>query len=274
MAGGAEPAVVADGEADELARLREQLERERKRSSSYAAEIRKLKEHQLETQQRVEQEEEFMTNTLMKRLEQLKVEKQAIVAQVEQEEEFLTNSLQRRLDAVNREKFQLEQQLEAEQEFMVNKLQKQVNSLAKEKTALAREREDLKKQVTALCAQRDRLAHEKVDLENYFEAEEEGIVLKLQKQIETLKFQKRSLERRIAHSESDASASEDEGSARSREGRPRWGGAGNVQRRLSGSVERNGDPSSLRTSFDMSPHMRLATPPDRRELATPPSGAL
>jgi Fe-S-cluster containining protein len=48
----------------------------------------------------VEQEEEFITNKLMKRLEQLKKEKQVLANEVEQEEEFLTNTLQKRLEKV------------------------------------------------------------------------------------------------------------------------------------------------------------------------------
>ena len=52
-------------------------------------------------QNQVEQEEEAITNRLMKRLEQLKREKQALANEVEQEEEFLTNTLQKKLDKVN-----------------------------------------------------------------------------------------------------------------------------------------------------------------------------
>jgi coiled-coil domain-containing protein 6 len=83
----------------------------------------------------------------MKRLEQLKQEKQALANEVEQEEEFLTNNLQKRLERVrcclqlvllpatehvpagqqlNKEKVDLENRLEAEQEYIVNKLRKQV----------------------------------------------------------------------------------------------------------------------------------------------------
>ena len=79
--------------------------------------------------EQVEQEEEFITNKLMKRLEQLKNEKQTLANEVEQEEEYLINNLQKRLTKVHTEKVDLEKQLETEQEYIVNKLQKKVGLL-------------------------------------------------------------------------------------------------------------------------------------------------
>lgn len=76
----------------------------------------------------VEQEEEFITNKLMKRLKQLKDEKQNLANEVEQEEEYLVNTLQKRLVKLNGEKVDLENQLEIEQEYVVNKLQKKVKA--------------------------------------------------------------------------------------------------------------------------------------------------
>lgn len=74
----------------------------------------------------VEQEEECITNKLMKRLKQLRDEKQTLANEVEHEEEYLVNNLQKRLQKVNGEKIELENQLELEQEYIVNKLQKTV----------------------------------------------------------------------------------------------------------------------------------------------------
>lgn len=48
-----------------------------------------------------QQEEEFITNRLTKRLDDLKHEKEAIIKQVEAEEEHLTNTLQKRLRTVS-----------------------------------------------------------------------------------------------------------------------------------------------------------------------------
>lgn len=58
--------------------------------------------------------------------------------QCEMEEEFLTNTLQKRLEKVTKEKVELEQTLEAEQEYIVNKLQKQLEQLSAEKNKLFR----------------------------------------------------------------------------------------------------------------------------------------
>lgn len=47
-----------------------------------------------------EQEEEFISNTLLKQIEELKKEKETLAKKFEQEEEFLTNDLSRRLTQV------------------------------------------------------------------------------------------------------------------------------------------------------------------------------
>ena len=48
-------------------------------------------------QARAEQEEEFISNTLMKKIQDLKKEKETLAMNYEQEEEFLTNDLSRKL---------------------------------------------------------------------------------------------------------------------------------------------------------------------------------
>ena len=52
-------------------------------------------------QAQAEQEEEFISNTLMKKIHLLKKEKEALAVNYEQEEEFLTNDLSRKLAQVN-----------------------------------------------------------------------------------------------------------------------------------------------------------------------------
>ena len=51
-----------------------------------------------------EQEEEYITNKLMKRLEALKHEKEELARQVEVEEEMITNALTKKLQKVKEEK--------------------------------------------------------------------------------------------------------------------------------------------------------------------------
>jgi hypothetical protein len=52
---------------------------------------------------------------------------------VEQEEEYITNTLVKKLEQVRREKVDLENQLEQEEEFITNKLQKQLLTVVNEK---------------------------------------------------------------------------------------------------------------------------------------------
>lgn len=72
----------------------------------------------------------------MKRLDDLKKEKEQLARQVEMEEENITNKLQKKLEKVKQEKVTLENLLEQEQEYIVNKLQKQLGALHEEKRAL------------------------------------------------------------------------------------------------------------------------------------------
>lgn len=48
-----------------------------------------------------EQEEEYISNKLLKRISGLKKEKGELLVQVEQEEEYMTNMLQKKLNQVN-----------------------------------------------------------------------------------------------------------------------------------------------------------------------------
>jgi coiled-coil domain-containing protein 6 len=55
-------------------------------------------------QTQAEQEEEYITNKLMKRLDELKKEKEHLARQVEMEEENITNKLSKKLEKVKQEK--------------------------------------------------------------------------------------------------------------------------------------------------------------------------
>jgi len=76
-----------------------------------------------------EQEEEYISNKLLKLISGLKKEKGELLVQVEQEEEYLTNTLQRKLNQLQKEKIDMENALEQEQEYIVNRLQKQLDAL-------------------------------------------------------------------------------------------------------------------------------------------------
>lgn len=218
---------------EELRRVKEQYEMERRRSEGLATELRMAKELSVAVQKQVEQEEEYITNKLMKRLEELKRDKAKLATEVEREEEFLTNTLQKKLEKLtkekvdlenkleaeqeyivnklrkqleqlsiektklHREKIDLENQLEAEQEYIMNKLQKQVEKLASEKRSLQKEKSDLQRQVSDLGASVDKLNRDKVNLENQMEMEEENIVNRLQRQLDIVLSQLRSLESKV-----------------------------------------------------------------------------
>ncbi|KAF8935168.1 hypothetical protein BGZ58_005197 [Dissophora ornata] len=81
-----------------------------------------------------EQEEENISNRLLKRISGLKKEKGELMLQVEQEEEYLTKTLQKKLSQLQKEKIDMENALEQEQEYIVNRLQKQLDALRMEQS--------------------------------------------------------------------------------------------------------------------------------------------
>ncbi len=195
-------------------------------------ELKLVKKKSEAAQVAYEQEEEFITNRLLGRLEDLKGERAALAKQVEAEEDFLVNTLQRRLAKLHKEKAaveaklqgeqdgaaalqrrlhqlseekkrlvseraQLENTLEAEQEHISLKLTKQIEKLAAEKANLAREKADLARQVGDLSSAVAQTRREKVQLENVLEAEEEAATNRLQRQLEQVTNAYRALEARL-----------------------------------------------------------------------------
>ena len=193
MASSSVPDVEALGRELEAARL--EAARERARAGSYAEEIRALKQRSLEAQSAVEREEEFLTNALMKKLEQVNSEKREMLMRVEQEEEFLTNSLQKRLDRVVREKHELEVQMAMVTMHATEaaSVRDETRRCASNARAPGVSEDELRERQDALELERARLVKEKVDLERALEAEQEAIVNKLTKQTSGLRVEKDSL---------------------------------------------------------------------------------
>ena len=131
-------------------------------------------------QAKAEQEEEFISNTLLKKIHSLKKEKESLALNYEQEEECLTNDLSRKLNQLRQEKLQLEHTLEQEQECLVNKLMRKIEKLETETSC---------KQTTL-----DQLRREKVQLENTLEQEQEALVNRLWKRMDKLESEKRGLQ--------------------------------------------------------------------------------
>lgn len=163
--------------------LKMEIDTYKQRVKSLIEENRALRQASVNIQAKAEQEEEFISNTLLKKIQSLKKEKEALALNYEQEEECLTNDLSRKLNQLRQEKVQLEQTLEQEQEAMVNKLMRKIEKL---------EAETLGKQ-----ANLEQLRREKVELENTLEQEQEALVNRLWKRMDKLETEKRMLRAKL-----------------------------------------------------------------------------
>jgi len=163
--------------------LKVELEMYKLRCKQMAEENKNLRKASVSIQARAEQEEEFISNTLMKKIHTLKKEKEVLAMNYEQEEEFLTNDLSKKLMQLRQEKVTLEQTLEREQEFQVNKLIRRIERL---------EAETISKQQVL-----EQLRKEKIDLENTLEQEQEALVNRLWIRMEKLEAEKRLLQEKL-----------------------------------------------------------------------------
>ncbi|KAI8811947.1 hypothetical protein BJ742DRAFT_75160 [Cladochytrium replicatum] len=96
-----------------------------------------LRQMTVALQASAEQEEEYISNKLLKRINNLKREKGELLIRVEQEEEMITNTLQKKLAQLQKEKVDMEIALEQEQEFIVNRLQKQLESFRQQQQPMS-----------------------------------------------------------------------------------------------------------------------------------------
>ncbi|KAI9336588.1 hypothetical protein BD770DRAFT_243985 [Pilaira anomala] len=121
--------------ATKLKKLKFDLEMEQGQINILRHDNQSLKKKAVQASALSEQEEEYISNKLLKHITGLKKEKGELLIQVEQEEEYLTNMLQKKLIKVQKEKIDLENALEQEQEYMVNRLQKQLDILRQQQTS-------------------------------------------------------------------------------------------------------------------------------------------
>ncbi|XP_063239489.1 coiled-coil domain-containing protein 6 [Bacillus rossius redtenbacheri] len=160
--------------------LKVELETYKLRVKALQEENKNLRKASVIIQAKAEQEEEYISNTLLKKIQSLKKEKETLVHHYEQEEECLTNDLTRKLNQLRQEKCCLEQTLEQEQECLVNKLMRKI--------------EKLEAETSAKQANLEQLRREKVELENTLEQEQEALVNRLWKDMEKLEEEKRVLQ--------------------------------------------------------------------------------
>lgn len=160
-----------------------ELEMYKLRCKQMQEENKQLRKTSVSIQAKAEQQEEFMSNTLMKKINTLKNEKEVLAMNYEKEEEFLTNDLSKKLLQLKQEKITLEQTLEQEQEFQVNKLIRRIERLEAETVSKQQVLEQLRK--------------EKIDLENTLEQEQEALVNRLWVRMEKLEAEKRLLQAKL-----------------------------------------------------------------------------
>lgn len=132
----------------ELSSLRSELARERRRRETAEAQVVSLRRESTLTQVKVEEEEEAISNRLMKRLSALKLEKEQIARASESDSEWVANSLTARLEDLRRQKHDVIAAAEAENEFIVNRLNKELEALRLEKLELERKVEQLSRSTT------------------------------------------------------------------------------------------------------------------------------
>jgi Uncharacterized conserved protein H4 (DUF2046) len=97
--------------ADEL---RATLKQERRRTAGFARTIAQLRSTAVSWQSEAEMNEEGRVNALMRRLETMQIEKGRIIDLLEREEEMLTNTLQKKLTQVRKEKSELQKLIQSE----------------------------------------------------------------------------------------------------------------------------------------------------------------
>lgn len=98
-------------------------------------ENRSIRESKVRMQVRVEQEEEYISNMLLKRIQKLKSDKELLALKYEQEEEHLTNDLMRKLRQLEGERDELATRVNSsntEQSWVVNNLLQTIRSLEME----------------------------------------------------------------------------------------------------------------------------------------------
>ncbi len=84
--------------------LKMEIETLKLRIKSLLEDNKSLRRASVSIQAKAEQEEEFISNTLLKRIQILKKEKETLALNYEQEEECLTNDLSRKLNQLRAEK--------------------------------------------------------------------------------------------------------------------------------------------------------------------------
>ncbi|KAJ1976278.1 hypothetical protein H4R34_004037 [Dimargaris verticillata] len=119
---------IGKQQSSQIKKLQHEVEQERGQVRILKHDVQALRKQTVALQLSAETEEEYISNTLLKRIADMKQEKTDLLLEVEREEEYLTNTLQRKLNQLQKEKIDLENALEQEQERMINQLQRQFDT--------------------------------------------------------------------------------------------------------------------------------------------------
>jgi hypothetical protein len=118
-------------ESEELIRqLKEQIQSLSDKVSSLMQDNADLRQKNYQILITTEQEEEYVSNMLLRQIHKIRKEKGEALDLAEKEEEYLTMLMSKKLHQLQQEKILLENAMEAEQEFLVNKLYKQIEILS------------------------------------------------------------------------------------------------------------------------------------------------
>ncbi|VDL69620.1 unnamed protein product [Nippostrongylus brasiliensis] len=138
---------------------------------------KQIKETYVKIYAKAEQEEEYISNILLKRIQKLKNDKETLAQKYEQEEEFLTNDLMRKIKQLQSERDVLEGNVKSEQASVIDSL---LTTIRRMESEMAAGRQNM-----------DRMRKEKIDQENALEHEQELLFNTLGKQMDQLNQEKR-----------------------------------------------------------------------------------
>ena len=112
------------------------LLKEKEKNSILSEKIVEIKTHHAVISKKLEEEEDFITNKLMIRLEEIQKEKTILMAKLKDEEENIQNNLRIKQKQIHQEKVNLENKLEQEEEQILNKINKQLKETVQKKDIL------------------------------------------------------------------------------------------------------------------------------------------
>ncbi|KAF6773706.1 hypothetical protein AHF37_07640 [Paragonimus kellicotti] len=109
--------------------LKTEIETLKSKIKDLAEVTQQLPRNSVNIQAEAEQEDEYISNTLLKKITELKKEKESLTINYEQEEDCLINQSNRKFTQLREENVALERTLAREQEDEVNKLKLRIEKL-------------------------------------------------------------------------------------------------------------------------------------------------